>query len=231
MLDAPNPARYAPRNLTCVSKGTVIQVRILFVEDSQDDVELLLARLRSADLAPEWLRVASEVELREALASSEWQVALVDYELPGFSGLEALRILADAGSRPAGDHRLRDHQRRDGGGHDHRRRGRLRPQGQPHAPCARRKARNGECGASARTTGRARAGAAEPVRRGPRLSGDRLRERGRRRTVRQRGRRSSRWHRSRGGASARRSGPGTRASAERTGPGSGTRRRMAPSKT
>ena len=85
-----------PRNLTCVSKGSVIQVRILFVEDSQDDVELLLARVRSAGLAPQWLRVASEGELREALASSEWQVALVDYDLPGFSGLEALRILADA---------------------------------------------------------------------------------------------------------------------------------------
>ena len=73
-----------------------MQVRILFVDDSQDDVELLLARLRSADLSPEWLRVASEGELREALASSEWQVALVDYDLPGFSGLEALHILAHA---------------------------------------------------------------------------------------------------------------------------------------
>ncbi len=96
MLDAPYPARYAPRNLTCVSKGAVIQVRILFVEDSQDDVELLLAGLRSSGLAVEWLRVASEGELREALASSEWQVALVDHNLPGFSGLEALRILAHA---------------------------------------------------------------------------------------------------------------------------------------
>ena len=85
-----------PDNLTCVTRGAVIQARILFVEDSQDDVELLLACLRSSDLAPEWLRVASESELREALASSEWQVALVDYDLPGFSGLEALHILAHA---------------------------------------------------------------------------------------------------------------------------------------
>ena len=53
-------------------------VRILFVEDSQDDVELQLRRLRDAGLEPQWDRVQTEDALRAALADESWQVALVD---------------------------------------------------------------------------------------------------------------------------------------------------------
>ncbi len=70
-------------------------VRILFVEDSQDDVELQLRRLREAGLEPEWHRVQTEDALRAALAGDPWQLALVDYNIPGFSGLEALRLIAE----------------------------------------------------------------------------------------------------------------------------------------
>ncbi len=69
-------------------------VRILFVEDSQDDVELQLRRLRDAELEPEWDRVQTDEALRAALADESWQVALVDYNIPGFSGIEALRLIA-----------------------------------------------------------------------------------------------------------------------------------------
>jgi DNA-binding NtrC family response regulator len=72
-----------------------VSVRVLFVEDSQDDVELQLRRLRDAGLEPQWDRVQSEDELRSALADESWQIALVDYNVPGFSGLEALRLIAD----------------------------------------------------------------------------------------------------------------------------------------
>ena len=68
-------------------------VRILFVEDSQDDVELQLRRLRDAELEPEWDRVQTDEALRAALADESWQVALVDYNIPGFSGIEALRLI------------------------------------------------------------------------------------------------------------------------------------------
>ena len=72
-----------------------VSVRILFVEDSQDDVELQLRRLRDASLDPQWDRVQTEEELREALRDESWDVALVDYNIPGFSGLEALRLIAE----------------------------------------------------------------------------------------------------------------------------------------
>ena len=72
-----------------------MSVRILFVEDSEDDVELQLRRLRDAELDPRWDRVESEDELRAALADESWHIALVDYNIPGFSGIEALCLLAE----------------------------------------------------------------------------------------------------------------------------------------
>ena len=76
-------------------KGASVGVRVLFVEDSQDDVELQLRRLREAGLEPQWDRVQTEDALRAALADEAWEIALVDYNIPGFSGLEALRLIAE----------------------------------------------------------------------------------------------------------------------------------------
>ena len=78
-----------------VERGGRVTVRILFVEDSQDDVELQLRRLRDAGLEPECDRVQTDEALRAALADESWQVALVDYNIPGFSGIEALRLIAE----------------------------------------------------------------------------------------------------------------------------------------
>jgi PAS domain S-box-containing protein len=78
-----------------VERGGRVTVKILFVEDSQDDVELQLRRLRDAGLEPQWDRVQTEEALRAALADESWQLALVDYNIPGFSGIEALRLIAE----------------------------------------------------------------------------------------------------------------------------------------
>src|SRR5450756_440278 len=74
--------------------GGWVNLRILFVEDSADDVALMLRRLREAGIEPQWERVQTEAALREALAGERWELALVDYNLPGFGGLEALAVLA-----------------------------------------------------------------------------------------------------------------------------------------
>lgn len=71
-----------------------MDARILFVEDNEDDVELMLRRLREGGIEPLWARVQDEAGLRRALQEDDWQVALVDYNLPGYSGLEALRLIA-----------------------------------------------------------------------------------------------------------------------------------------
>ena len=71
-------------------------LRVLHIEDSQDDHELLGLRLRRDGLEVMLHRVESEQEFRQAL-DMPWDVVLSDYTLPGFSGLLALEILKDSG--------------------------------------------------------------------------------------------------------------------------------------
>src|SRR5450759_1874214 len=55
----------------------------------------MLRRLGEAGIEPQWERAQSEAALREALAGEPWELALVDYNLPGFSGPEAISLLTE----------------------------------------------------------------------------------------------------------------------------------------
>ncbi|HEY6924750.1 MAG TPA: GGDEF domain-containing response regulator [Steroidobacteraceae bacterium] len=68
-------------------------VRVLFVEDSQADVDLARWVLERDGLHFEWTRVATEPALRCALSEFRPHVVLCDYALPGFSGSDALKIV------------------------------------------------------------------------------------------------------------------------------------------
>ena len=68
-------------------------LRILLVEDSADDVDLLRFELEDAGLRFELRPVASEAGLRAALDGFEPDVAVSDMNLPGYSGVEALALL------------------------------------------------------------------------------------------------------------------------------------------
>lgn len=72
-------------------------VRLLHLEDSEPDHALVLAQLRRAGLDVAAVRVDSRAQFTRALADS-WDVIVSDYNLPGFSGLEALRLLVASGS-------------------------------------------------------------------------------------------------------------------------------------
>ena len=72
-------------------------LRVLLVEDSAADAELVLAQLRRGGYAPSAQRVETGDQLRAALADAAWDCVLSDYELPRFSGLEALRLLQESG--------------------------------------------------------------------------------------------------------------------------------------
>ncbi|NTU75464.1 MAG: response regulator, partial [Anaerolineaceae bacterium] len=67
-------------------------IKVLLVEDNEEDAELLLRHLRTKGMPAECLRVASAAAMRSALNEGTWDVILADYTMPGFSGLEAIKI-------------------------------------------------------------------------------------------------------------------------------------------
>jgi len=67
---------------------------VLLIDDSADDVVLVLDALaRAGTRVVVWARVESAAELRAAL-ERDWDVALLDWRMPGFGGREALELLA-----------------------------------------------------------------------------------------------------------------------------------------
>jgi len=66
------------------------RVRLLLVENSIQDSELLVSQLRGVADNLETKRVDSAGHLRSALLGGAWDAILVDYTLPGFSGQAAL---------------------------------------------------------------------------------------------------------------------------------------------
>jgi PAS domain S-box-containing protein len=69
-----------------------LPLRILLVEDSEDDAELMLRQLRRSGYDPVTTRVASAEKMREALSAGTWDIIISDYVMPGFGGLEALQL-------------------------------------------------------------------------------------------------------------------------------------------
>jgi len=67
-------------------------LRVLHVEDVEEDVLLVERHLRRNGWSVEWARVESADELREALRAP-WDLILSDFNMPRFSALEALEIV------------------------------------------------------------------------------------------------------------------------------------------
>jgi signal transduction histidine kinase len=65
-------------------------LRALIVEDTPDDLALLLVALRRAGYLPDYLRVQTAEEVDRALRTHIWDVVLADYTLPDYSGVLAL---------------------------------------------------------------------------------------------------------------------------------------------
>jgi signal transduction histidine kinase len=73
--------------------------RVLFVEDSPEDAELLQMQLEDAGLAADFMRVDEEQALRRALATFRPDIILSDLSMPGFSGHDALRVVRESTPR------------------------------------------------------------------------------------------------------------------------------------
>lgn len=72
-------------------------LRLLVVEDSPDDAELVELEVAKHGYEPTVLRVENEGSMREALESREWDAIIADYSVPGFGSVPALRLLKETG--------------------------------------------------------------------------------------------------------------------------------------
>jgi two-component system cell cycle sensor histidine kinase/response regulator CckA len=71
------------------------QLRVLLVEDSEDDALLVLRELGRAGYELDHERVETRDALVAALEQSDWDFVLSDFSLPGFDGVEALRLVRE----------------------------------------------------------------------------------------------------------------------------------------
>ncbi len=73
------------------------ELRVLVVEDSEDDAALVLRELRRAGWRVEAERVETAEAMAAALAARPWDLVLSDYALPRFSAPAALALLRATG--------------------------------------------------------------------------------------------------------------------------------------
>ncbi len=74
-----------------------VRLRVLLVEDLEDDALLVIRHLLKHGYQPDYVRVQTRERLVEELTSREWDVVLCDYKMPRFSAPEALQTVQELG--------------------------------------------------------------------------------------------------------------------------------------
>jgi signal transduction histidine kinase len=74
-------------------------LRVLAVEDSVEEIEILRYALKKIASAPVLKRVASADALRKALAIEQWDAVISDSSLPRLNALTALEIIKESGQK------------------------------------------------------------------------------------------------------------------------------------
>ncbi|MGF1471019.1 MAG: PAS domain S-box protein [Rubrobacteraceae bacterium] len=74
-----------------------VPLKVLIVEDSENDTLLLARELRRGGYDPDYRRVETAVEMESALAEEGWDLVVSDHSMPEFSSLAALELLRAKG--------------------------------------------------------------------------------------------------------------------------------------
>lgn len=72
-------------------------IKVLVVEDSDDDAKLAMRMLKQGGFNPSYRRVQDLDSLRTAFAREHWDAVLSDFRLPGFNGVDALEVFRATG--------------------------------------------------------------------------------------------------------------------------------------
>lgn len=70
-------------------------LKVVFVEDSEVDVELTVIELERDNFDVSWDRVETESDLRAVLQSSMPEIVISDYSMPNFDGITSLRVVQE----------------------------------------------------------------------------------------------------------------------------------------
>ncbi len=70
-------------------------LKIIIIEDTQTDADLLIRRLRKYNFKFDYHQVQNAKELKEVLVQENIDVVISDFNLPAFDGTEALQIVRD----------------------------------------------------------------------------------------------------------------------------------------
>lgn len=72
-----------------------VPLRLLMVEDSDDDAFFIIRQLRKGGYEPEYLRVDTLPAVTDALSRGGWDLLISDYNLPCCNGLDVLRVVRE----------------------------------------------------------------------------------------------------------------------------------------
>jgi DNA-binding NtrC family response regulator len=72
-------------------------LKILLLEDSEDDALLLIRELHQGGFETSFERVWTAAQMKGALIRSRWDIIISDVAMPGFDGFIALSLLKESG--------------------------------------------------------------------------------------------------------------------------------------
>jgi len=72
-------------------------LKVLIVEDSENDALLIVRELRKGGYEPDYCRVETANDLRVQLENDQWDLVITDHNLPGFSSIDALHVVKGSG--------------------------------------------------------------------------------------------------------------------------------------
>ena len=71
-------------------------LRILVIEDSEDDADLIIREIRRSGYTVEFERVETKSDMQHVLVRGPWDLILSDYSMPHFSAMGALSVLKES---------------------------------------------------------------------------------------------------------------------------------------
>jgi len=70
-------------------------LRVLMVEDSESDEQIIIRELKKGGFSPKYERVETAAAMKKALKEKQWDIILCDYRMPEFNAPLAIALLKE----------------------------------------------------------------------------------------------------------------------------------------